>query len=171
MADKTLNLKLNKPGYGEDADVEVFNENMDILDEKVGPAVKFIPELLGSRDQILRNNGDGTTRWDYAAIDTEVASAVTEWMDEHVSAGYAIAVDDDLLIEGCAADAKAAGDRIRTLEYDVDGLESAVDIIDSSVDALESSVSSLASSLSSLASAVGAFEITDDDNGNVTIYI
>ena len=136
MLDKTYNLKLNKPGYGEDADVEVFNENMDIIDTKVGPAVKFVPELLGSRDMILRSNGDGTTRWDYAAIDTEVASAVTVWLDEHVSTGYAIAVDDDLVVEGCAADAKAAGDRIRALE-----------------------------------SAVGAFEITDDDNGNVTIYI
>ena len=164
MADKTLNLKLNKPGYGEDADVEVFNDNMDIIDEKVAPAVKFIPELLGSRDQILRNNGDGTTRWDYAAIDTEVASAVTDWLDEHVSTGYAIAVDDDLEIEGCAADAKAAGDRIRALESDVDGLESAVDVLESSVDVLESTVSSLVST-------VGAFEITDDDNGNVTIYI
>ena len=136
MVEETHYIKLKKPGYGEDADVELFNTNMDIIDEKVGTAVKFIPELLGSRDQILRNNGDGTTRWDYAAIDTEVASAVTDWLDEHVSTGYAIAVDDDLVVEGCAADAKAAGDRIRALE-----------------------------------SAVGAFEITDDDNGNVTIYI
>lgn len=116
MADKTYNIKLNKPGYGEDADVGVFNTNMDIIDEKVGPAVKFIPELLGSRDQILRNNGDGTTRWEYAATPEEVASAAYEWMDEHISQGETLAIDDSLYAQGFAADAKAAGDRIRALE-------------------------------------------------------
>lgn len=51
---KTPNLKLNKPGYDNVADIEALNENADILDEEIqGIKNTFVKSVNGI------NAGDG----------------------------------------------------------------------------------------------------------------
>lgn len=47
--DYTKNLRLSKPSYDDDVDVQVINNNMDILDEKVG-SLPYLP-LKGGKMQ------------------------------------------------------------------------------------------------------------------------
>lgn len=70
----------------------------------------------GTSGQILRSNGDGTVTWDNAATGEEVASATTAWLNEHISGGQTIAIDDSLSVAGAAADAKKTGDEIGDLK-------------------------------------------------------
>lgn len=70
----------------------------------------------GTSGQILRSNGDGSTTWSEAATAEEVVSATTAWLNEHVSGGSTIAVDDSLSVTGAAADAKKTGDEISDLK-------------------------------------------------------
>lgn len=121
MATKTTNMGLTKPSLKESADVSVINSNMDIIDGKIGeiPSNKSVKEVIdeklnkpgvvGVNDQILRSNGDGTTRWDNPATAEEISDAVTDWLDDHVTSESEVIIDDTLNIEGAAADAKAAG--------------------------------------------------------------
>lgn len=70
----------------------------------------------GEYDQILRTNGDGTTRWDNAASQEEIGSAVKNWLEENVTSGETLVVDNSLTISGAAADAKVTGDNVRELK-------------------------------------------------------
>ena len=51
---------------------------------------------------------------------------VSDWLAEHISGGETIAVDNTLTVQGAAADAKAAGDRLTALETDSGTLMSEV---------------------------------------------
>jgi len=93
-------------------------------------ALKVNKPLIGSTPtdgtdgQVLVTNGDGSTRWDDPdeIIDpTEIASAVTDWLDDNVDpVGSAVVVDVSLSIAGAAADAKVTGDAITDLKSDLD---------------------------------------------------
>lgn len=84
--------------------------------QKIGTAVEAIqdwkPSGNGTTGQILRSKGDGTTEWSNAASASEVATAVDDWMDEHISPNTAIALDDSLTSTTTAAQAAAAGNQI-----------------------------------------------------------
>lgn len=127
MATQTTNYHLIKPEYGDAADISVLNDNMDTVDSELKSQSDridgvtddfstFKPSGNGTADQILRTNGDGTTRWDNAATQAEIGAAVTDWLDEHVSGGQTLAVDDTLSVQGAAADSKKTGDKIADLK-------------------------------------------------------
>ena len=63
----------------------------------------------GSYDQVIRSNGDGTSRWDNAATQEEIGAAVTEWLGDNVPTGTTVVVDRSLSVDGAAADAKTTG--------------------------------------------------------------
>lgn len=51
-----------------------------------------------------------------------VVAAVEEWLDDNISGGQTIAIDDTLTVEHAGADAKATGTRITALENGLSGL-------------------------------------------------
>lgn len=68
----------------------------------------------GTQGQILQTDGQGGTVWVNKQTDEQIGSAVTDWLDDHVTpGGSTIVVDDTLSITGAAADAKKTGDEIR----------------------------------------------------------
>ena len=46
----------------------------------------------------------------------DVPGWIGDWLEEHISGGQGVAVDNTLTVQGAAADAKATGDRIKALE-------------------------------------------------------
>lgn len=86
------------------------------LDEKFSSPIEAIrswkPAGNGRSGQILRSNGDGTTSWQDVATSQDVAQAVDNWMDDHISPNTAIALDDSLTSTTAAAQGAAAGNMI-----------------------------------------------------------
>ena len=74
------------------------------------------PSNSGTNDQILRSNGDGTTRWDSAATTTEINTAVTSWLNTNVPTGTTVVIDRSLTQDNCAANAKTVGDELSGLK-------------------------------------------------------
>ena len=130
MATKTINYELVKPGYEDPGDIQVINNNMDIIDgvlndheTGISSLNERLPDSNGTADQILRSNGDGTTRWDDAATEEEIGSAVSAWLDEHATQSETyIEVEDTLSVSGAAADSKKTGDEIRGIKTAVSNL-------------------------------------------------
>ena len=127
MAGQTTNLHLKKPEYTELGDVAVINENMDTIDEAVKQNQDDIEALEtwkptgnGTSGQILRTNGDGTTRWDNAATQEEIEAAAETWLAAHVSQGETLAIDDTLTLAGYAADSEVVGDKVTEINHDMD---------------------------------------------------
>lgn len=46
----------------------------------------------------------------------DVPGYISDWLEDHISGGQGVAVDNTLTVQGAAADAKAAGDRLKALE-------------------------------------------------------
>ena len=70
------------------------------------------PAQAGTLDQILRSDGNGNTVWTNAATQTEIGTAVTNWLDANVPTGTTVVVDNSLSIQNAAAEAKTTGDAI-----------------------------------------------------------
>ena len=74
----------------------------------------------GTVGQVLTKSANGV-QWTNAGnpTDTQVATAVTAWLDENVTEipQTAPIVDTSLTIQGAAADAKKTGDEISDLKY------------------------------------------------------
>lgn len=49
-------------------------------------------------------------------IPDDVSGYISDWLEDHISGGQGVAVDNTLTVQGAAADAKAAGDRLKALE-------------------------------------------------------
>ena len=70
----------------------------------------------GTSGQLLQTNGDGSTTWVNQIETSDIANAVTDWLDDNVNpVGSAVVVDSSLSISGAAADAKITGDTIAGL--------------------------------------------------------
>lgn len=98
--------------------IRIHGEQFEFRDDTKVPA----PEQDGTSGQILRTNGDGTTRWDNAATQEEIGSAVEDWLEENVTGGETLIVDESLTISGAAADAKVTGDNVRELKSALDAV-------------------------------------------------
>lgn len=65
----TKNLKLSKPSYDDDVDVQILNKNMDILDGKIGD-LPFLPLTGGTMTGSIKVNAtnilftNGTSKYD-----------------------------------------------------------------------------------------------------------
>ena len=101
-----------------------LNGKTQTVASAIGEVNGKLPSDNGTNNQILRSNGDGTSRWDNAASASEIGAAVTEWLEENIAGGQTIAIDDSLTVEDAAADAKAVGDAIDAVEQEVDELKS-----------------------------------------------
>lgn len=77
---------------------------------------KVTPTNTGTQGQILRNNGQGGAVWTDAATAEEVATAAEAWLNDHVSQGETLAIDNTLTLSGYAGDAKVTGDKISELK-------------------------------------------------------
>ena len=74
----------------------------------------------GTQGQILQTDGQGGTSWVDGMADEQIADAVTDWLDDHVTpGGSTIVVDDTLSIQSAAADAKKVGDEISNVRSDL----------------------------------------------------
>ena len=72
---------------------------------------KYTEESAG---KFLQTDSNGNAVWGTAASPSAVAEATEQWLDDHVSGGSTIAVDDSLTVEGAAADAKATGALVKS---------------------------------------------------------
>ena len=111
MATQTSgNLHLTKPSYIDTVNVAVVNDNMDTIDENVSAIQNWQPSSNGTNNQVLKTNGDGTTRWADEVSGGAITSAVTAWLDANYSGDETIFnVDASLTTEHAAADAAATG--------------------------------------------------------------
>ena len=74
------------------------------------------PSSEGTSGQVLRTNGNGSTYWDDDANATDIANAVTDWLDTNVPTGTTVVVDSSLTVSGAAADSKKTGDELNGLK-------------------------------------------------------
>lgn len=110
---------------------KALNENIEALDDRVEAIEDWEPSGNGTLDQILRSNGDGTTRWDEAATQEEIGEAVTAWLGEHATQSETyIEVEDTLTVSGAAADSKTVGDKLSGLKSALNATESKTNYIE-----------------------------------------
>ena len=88
MANYTSNLNLKMPTAAENYNVADQNGNMIILDAAVTGKVQKPATGNGSAGQVLKTNGDGTTKWEnpQTPTDAQVAAAVSAWLISHPEA-------------------------------------------------------------------------------------
>ena len=65
--------------------------------------------------KFLQTDSHGDAVWGNSASPTEIANAVTDWLDDNVPTGQTVAIDRSLLVDGAAADSKTTGDAIDAL--------------------------------------------------------
>lgn len=82
--------------------IEQFNSKQDA------------PETAGTAGQVLGLDEDLSPKWVTPTdpTDQQVADAVTDWLDDHVSQGETLIVDTSLRVSGAAADSKSVGDSL-----------------------------------------------------------
>ena len=100
-----------KPGNNadlSDSDLSLIQEALD--------AVNPLP-TGGSVGQVLTKTENGSA-WTDAGTPTQeqVADAVSDWADEHITVSAGVVIDTSLSVAGAAADAKATGDEITDLK-------------------------------------------------------
>ena len=100
-----------KPGNNadlSDSDLSLIQEALD--------AVNPLP-TGGSVGQVLTKTANGST-WSNAGTPTQeqVADAVSDWADEHITVTTGVVIDTSLSVAGAAADAKKTGDEITDLK-------------------------------------------------------
>ena len=84
-----------------------------------------------SANKFLQTDSNGVPTWGSSASTADITSAVEDWMDENISGGSGtVVVDSSLLVQGAAADAKATGDAIGTLNNALSVLDDAVYVED-----------------------------------------
>lgn len=92
------------------------NTDLIITDTNTGSNTRNI-QYSNLRTQIQNESTSVFALKGEYATDEQVATAVTNWLDENVDpAGSAVVVDSTLTISGAAADAKIAGDGITNLK-------------------------------------------------------
>jgi len=72
----------------------------------------------------------------YNDLSVSIGEDVTSWLEGHITQETGYVIDDTLTVQGAAADAKAAGDRITQAESDASGARLAVSILQSDLAAI-----------------------------------
>lgn len=72
----------------------------------------------------------------YNDLSGSIATNVSTWLNTHVDPDTGYVIDDTLTVQGAAADAKAAGDRITQAESDAAGAQLAVSILQTDLAAI-----------------------------------
>ena len=70
--------------------------------------------------KFLQTDSNGDAVWGNAASPTDVANAVTDWLDDNIPTGQTVVVDQSLTVSGAAADAKKTGDQLSDLKSAID---------------------------------------------------
>ena len=101
-------------------------ENLNKIEQGIESAHAIVPSQSGTDGQVLTKTSTGA-EWSDAGnpTDTQVAEAVTDWLDENVTTipQTAPIVDASLTVQGAAADAKKTGDEISDLKSQITQLE------------------------------------------------
>ena len=100
-----------KPGNNAD----LSESDLSLLQEAID-ATSPLP-TGGSVGQVLTKIANGST-WSDAGTPTQeqVADAVSDWADEHITVSTGVVIDTSLAVAGAAADAKKTGDEIGELK-------------------------------------------------------
>ena len=100
-----------KPGNNAD----LSESDLSLLQEAID-ATSPLP-TGGTVGQVLTKTASGST-WSDAGTPTQeqVADAVSDWADEHITVSTGVVIDTSLSVAGAAADAKATGDEITDLK-------------------------------------------------------
>ena len=98
-----------EPKPGDNADLS--ESDLSLLQEAID-ATSPLP-TGGTVGQVLTKTANGST-WSDAGTPTQeqIASAVSNWADEHITVSTGVVIDTSLSVAGAAADAKATGDAI-----------------------------------------------------------
>lgn len=113
---------LVEPKPGNNADLS--ESDLSLLQEAID-ATSPLP-TGGSVGQVLTKTANGSA-WSNAGTPTQeqVADAVSDWADEHITVTTGVVIDDSLSVAGAAADAKKTGDEITDLKSAINiGLDS-----------------------------------------------
>lgn len=120
----TRNLNLNLPEYEDEADIVSLNENMQTLDYTVGDLDEDIASKItqppgGTAGQVLELGNNGEVHWGDKLPTGNIAEVVDDWLQVHMPPAQSFIVDQTLNVNGAAADARVAGDRIRAIENNI----------------------------------------------------
>lgn len=89
------------------SDVNALDGSLDSVETRVLNLETWKPSGAGTANQVLRTNGDGTTRWDGAVTQQEIIDAAEDWLD-----GKLPDIDDTLSVPDAAAEAVATSELI-----------------------------------------------------------
>ena len=106
-------IVLVEPKPGNNADLS--ESDLSLLQEAID-ATSPLP-TGGSVGQVLTKTANGST-WSNAGTPTQeqVADAVSDWADEHITVSTGVVIDTSLAVAGAAADSKKVGDEITDLK-------------------------------------------------------
>ena len=106
-------IVLVEPKPGNNADLS--DSDLSLIQEALD-AVNPLP-TGGSVGQVLTKTANGSA-WSDAGTPTQeqVADAVSDWADEHITVTTGVVIDTSLSVAGAAADAKKTGDEITDLK-------------------------------------------------------
>ena len=117
----TTNLNLNLPEYADEADIASLNSNMQTIDYAVGDldddiATKVTQPSGGTAGQVIEMGSNGEVKWGDKLPVEDIVSIIEDWLNTYMPPQETFVVDRTLLVQGAAADAKAAGDRLAEIE-------------------------------------------------------
>lgn len=112
-------IVLVEPKPGNNADLS--DSDLSLIQEALD-AVNPLP-TGGSVGQVLTKTANGST-WSNAGTPTQeqVADAVSDWADEHITVSTGVVIDTSLSVAGAAADAKKTGDEITDLKSAIEAM-------------------------------------------------
>ena len=116
-----------KPGNNAD----MSESDLSLLQEAID-ATSPLP-TGGTVGQVLTKTENGSA-WSNAGTPTQeqVAEAVSDWADEHITVETGVVIDQSLTVQGAAADSKKVGDEISDLKSQIDQIGTIPEFITSS---------------------------------------